>query len=198
MQGYYGWPKKSATSSISLICICDYRLSTTLKTNTKVPIIMLTESLINVGYVTKFKAQRVFTFILLNIEDKVVMGSMCCCSQVLFGNLKMYVYGLCNHVDYFWLICATYFYVYLNCGFVRRDQALSLLTTEVCVHNLHSTMQAGVHQRRIREVCRLILCICCSGYLHYNIFSSIRSLTADYQVYGQGTMSCETLLQLNH
>ena len=51
------------------------------------------------------------------------MGSMCCYSQVLVDSLKMCVYGLCEHVDYFWLTYATYFYAYWKFGFVRRDQA---------------------------------------------------------------------------
>jgi len=108
------------------------------------------------------------------------MGSMCCYSQVLVDSLKMYVYGLCEHVDYFWLTYATYFYAYWKFGFVRRDQALNLLTTTVCIHSSHSLMQAGVHEEKNQEIYRLIFYVCCSDYLHYMIFSSIRSLATDH------------------
>jgi len=94
---------------------------------------------------------------------------MCCYRQVLVDSLKMYDYGLCERGGYYWLTYATYFYVYWKFEFVRRDQALSLLTTTVCIHSSHSLMQACV-----------IFYVCCSGYLHYGIFSSIRSLATDH------------------
>ena len=108
------------------------------------------------------------------------MGSMCCYRQVLVDSLKMYDCGLCEHGGYYWLIYATYFYVYWEFGFVRRDQTLSLLTTTVCVHNSHSLMQTGVQEKKNQEIYSLIFCVCCSGYLHYIIFSSIWSLTTDH------------------
>lgn len=115
---------------------------------------------------------------LLNIEDKVAMGSMCCCNQVLVDSLKIYIYGLCESVDYFWLTYATYFYVYWKFGFVRRDQALSLLTTTVCIHSSHSLMQAGVHKKKkTRNLQTDILFAVVAVYM---IFSSIRSLATDH------------------
>jgi len=108
---------------------------------------------------SQIEAQRGFTFILLNIDDKVALGSMCCCSQVLVDSLKVYVYGLCERVDYFWLTYATHFYVYWKFGFVRRDQALSLLTN-VCIHSSHSMMQTDVHEKKNpRNLQTDILCL---------------------------------------
>lgn len=76
---------------------------------------------------------------------------MCFCSHVLVDSMKMYVCGLCEHVDYIWLTYATYFYVYWKSGFIRRDQALSLLTTAVCIRSSHSLMQAGVHRKKTKK-----------------------------------------------
>jgi hypothetical protein len=85
-----------------------------------------------------------------------------------------------ERVDYFWLTYATYFYVYQKFGFVRRDHALSLLTTKVCIYNSPSMMQAGVHKKENREVYRLIFYVFCSGYIHYKIFSSIQNLGTNH------------------
>ena len=129
-------------------------------------------------FCNQIEAHRGFTFMLLNIEDKVAMGSMCCCNQVLVDSLKIYIYGLCESVDYFWLTYATYFYVYWKFGFVRRDQALSLLTTTVCIHSSHSLMQAGVHKKKKpRNLQTDILFAVVAVYM---IFSSIRSLATDH------------------
>jgi hypothetical protein len=93
----------------------------------------------------------------------------------------MYDYGLCERGGYYWLTYATYFYVYWKFGFVRRDQALSLLTTTVCIHSSNCLMQAGVQEKKNQEICRLIFYVCSSGYLHYMIFSSsIGSLAIDH------------------
>jgi hypothetical protein len=52
-----------------------------------------------------------------------------------------------------------FFYVYQKFGFVRRDQALSILTAEVYIHNAHSMMQAGVHKKDNWEIYTDILCL---------------------------------------